>query len=94
MPEFVVAQVRRRRAADGTHRHVVGLCATTGEYFSVRQVVDSINDGAVWTTRIGCRVARIRVVPFCPHTACLASPYLRARVPRTGKDDLDVLDEV
>jgi hypothetical protein len=86
-----VTQVRKEPASDGIHQHIKGVCTTTNDYYTRKQVVDSINAGEVWETSGGGSRARIKVIPYCPYGTCLTSPYITTAPDHTTSNNLDNL---
>jgi hypothetical protein len=71
-----VTKVRREWSADRTHRHLEGVCATSGVHYTRKQVVDGINRGEDWHTSAGGKTAKIKPMHYCPSPTCFASPYI------------------
>ena len=47
MATFIVTRVRKELSEDGTHRHIEGVCTDTGDHYTRREVVDSIDKGNI-----------------------------------------------
>jgi Protein of unknown function (DUF3892) len=93
MTTYVVTEVRKELSADGTHRHIEGVCTDAGVHYTRKEVVDSIKAGNLWKTSAGGNEAVIEPISYCPRTNCYASPYIRTRPDSTKKDNLENLDE-
>jgi hypothetical protein len=93
MATYIVTEVRKALSSDGTHRHIAGLCTEDGTYYARQEVVNSINAGNTWKTSADGYEAVIEPVTYCPHSSCLASPYVRTNPDSTKKDNLENLDE-
>lgn len=93
MATYIVTRVHRELAPDHRHRHIAGVCTEDGQYFRRLDVVDSIQAGHTWRTRGGGEGAQIRVVSFCPHGRCLASPYIQTDPDSSGQDNLEQLGD-
>jgi hypothetical protein len=93
MATFIVTRVRKELSADGTHRHIAGVCTSASIYYARKQVVDSINAGDLWKTSAGQYQATITVMGYCPAAGCLATPYIKTDPDSTGRDNLENLPE-
>jgi Protein of unknown function (DUF3892) len=89
---FIVTWVRKERSADGTHRHIEGVCTGAGVHYTCREVVESIRAGNVWKTLAGGYEAVIEPIEKCPIPSCSATPYLRTNPESNEKDNLENLD--
>jgi hypothetical protein len=92
MTEFVVTRVRKELSDDGSHKHIEGVCTSTGMHYTRTEVVDSINEGNTWKTRADGYEATIEPVRYCPRTSCFATPYIHTNPDSTKKDNLENLD--
>lgn len=92
MATYTVTHVRKELSADGTHRHIEGVCTTDGTHYTRREVVDSIDAGNVWKTSADGYEAVIAPITYCPKTGCYATPYIRTNPDSTKKDNLENLD--
>ena len=92
MATYIATSVRKERSADGTHRHIEGVCTGAGVHYTCREVVESIRAGNVWKTLAGGYEAVIEPVEKCPSPTCSAAPYLMTNPGGTGKDNLENLD--
>ncbi len=88
-----VAKVRKEWSSDGTHRHIEGVCTTTGTHYTRKEVVDGINRGEDWHTSAGGTTAKIKPMRYCPAAACLASPYITTAPDHTTENNLENLPE-
>jgi hypothetical protein len=86
-----VTNVRKETSADGTHRHIEGVCVIDGTHYTRAQVVASINAGNRWVTSAGGSTAVIKPITFCPASACLATPYITTAPDHTPTNNLDNL---
>lgn len=89
-----VTKVRKESAGSGAdrHSHLVGVCVAEGAFYSNAQVVASINGGQEWRTRAADgSSAVIEPLRFCPHSACVHSPYLTTKADKSRPDNLDNL---
>jgi hypothetical protein len=86
-------KVDREYSADGTHRHIAGVCLDTGSSHTRDEVVRSIRVGDEWKTRADGYEAVIHEVSRCPRVACTATPYIATNPDSTKKDNLENLDE-
>lgn len=89
--QYTVTRVRRESSADGSHRHLAGVCTTEPLYYIRKQVVDSINAGNTWRTYSGGSSARIKPMDFCPNAGCLATPYITTAPDHTTTNNLESL---
>jgi hypothetical protein len=89
---YIVTHVRKELSADGSHRHIEGVCTSGGVHYTRKEVVDSINAGNVWKTNAGGYEAVIEPIRYCPRPACMATPYIRTNPDSTKKDNLENLD--
>ncbi len=92
MATYVVTKVRKEVSADGTHRHIEGVCTSANVHYTRREVVDSIDAGNAWKTSADGYEAVIKKIPYCPRPACYASPYITTKPDSTKKDNLENLD--
>jgi hypothetical protein len=90
---FTVTRVRKESSADGSHRHIEGVCTADGTHYTRRQVVDSIDAGNTWKTSADGYEATVRKVTHCPKPRCLATPYIETDPDSTKKDNLENLDD-
>jgi hypothetical protein len=87
-----VTNVRKEASADGTHRHIEGVCTTEGTHYTRREVVESIARGNLWMTRsAGGSTAVIRPINYCPASGCPAAPYITTRPDDQRDDNLENL---
>lgn len=93
MSTYYVNKVRKETSSDGTHRHIEGVCTEVGIHYTRHEVVDSINAGNTWKTRVDGYEATIEPISYCPRAACLANPYIKTNPNSTTKDNLENLDE-
>lgn len=93
MATYTVTKVRKERSADGTHRHIEGVCTDAGMHYTRAEVVNSIRAGNTWKTSADGYDATIEPISYCPVAGCLASPYIRTSPDSTKKDNLEKLDE-
>jgi hypothetical protein len=93
MATYIVTKVRKELSADGTHRHIKGVCTEDGTYYSRKEVVDSINDGNTWKTKADGYEATITALTSCFRTNCSATPYIKTNPDSQKKDNLENLDE-
>jgi hypothetical protein len=92
MATYTVTKVRKETSADGTHKHIEGVCTSDGSHYTRKQVVDSINAGNTWKTSADGYEAVIEAISYCPRASCYATPYLRTNPDSTKKDNLENLD--
>jgi Protein of unknown function (DUF3892) len=92
MATYVVTRVRREASADGTHRHIEGVCTVAGLHYTRKEVVESIAAGNVWKTQVDGYEAVIEPIKYCPKPNCVATPYIRTNPDSTKKDNLENLD--
>jgi hypothetical protein len=93
MATYIVTKVRKELSADGSHRHIEGVCLDSGTHYTRKQVVDSINAGNTWKTKADGYEATITTLSYCPRANCLATPYIKTNPDSTKKDNLENLDE-
>lgn len=86
-----VTRVRKERSADGTHKHIAGVCTTDNYYYTRAQVVAGLDAGASWQTSGGGRYARIKKTASCPHGSCPLTPYITTAPDHTTQNNLDNL---
>lgn len=89
---YTVTHVRKELSADGTHRHIEGVCTVSGTHYTRRQVVDSIDADNTWKTKVDGYEAVITKIAYCPSPACMATPYIKTNPDSTKKDNLENLD--
>jgi len=89
---YTVTKVRKELSADGTHRHIEGVCTSSGTHYTRQEVVDSIKAGNTWKTSADGYEATIATMTYCPKTNCLAKPYIKTNPDSTKKDNLENLD--
>jgi hypothetical protein len=92
MATYTVTKVRKEPSADGTHRHIEGVCTAGGTHYSRHEVVASINTGDTWKTSADGYEATIALIKYCPRPACMATPYIKTNPDSTKKDNLENLD--
>ncbi len=92
MATYIVTNVRKEQSADGSHRHIEGVCVESGTHYTRQEVVDSINAGNTWKTRADGYEATISTLTYCPRSGCLAKPYIKTNPDSTKKDNLENLD--
>jgi hypothetical protein len=92
MATYIATSVRRERSADGTHRHIEGVCTGAGVHYTCSEVVESIRAGNVWKTLVDGYEAVIEPIAKCPIPSCSAAPYIRTNLDSTEKDNLENLD--
>lgn len=92
MATYIVTKVRKELSADGSHRHIEGVCTASGTHYTRQEVVDSINAGNTWKTQADGYEATIKVMSYCPQASCLAKPYIETKRDSTKKDNLEYLD--
>jgi hypothetical protein len=88
-----VTKVRKEVSADGTHRHIEGVCTTSGTHYTRKEVVDGITRGQDWHTSAGGKTAKIKKVTSCPAPACYATPYITTAPDHTTENNLENLPE-
>lgn len=91
--QYTVTKVRRETSADGTHRHIEGVCTTTGSHYTRTQVVETLQQGTVWITSAGGSTAVVKPMTYCPKPACLASPYITTAPDHTTTNNLENLPD-
>lgn len=77
MATYIVTKVRQETSADGTHRHIEGVCTDAGTHYTRKEVVDSITAGNTWKTKSNGYEATITKITYCPEP-----PAGRRRTPR------------
>jgi hypothetical protein len=92
MAIYTVTKVRKEQSADGTHKHIEGVCMSDNTHYTRQQVVDSIDAGNTWKTSAGGYEATIETLKFCPKANCLAQPYIKTLPDSMKKDNLENLD--
>jgi hypothetical protein len=92
MATYTVTKVRKESSADGTHRHIEGICTSAGVHYTRKEVVASIDAGNTWKTSADGYEATITKIPYCPRSACMAAPYIKTNPDSTKKDNLENLD--
>jgi hypothetical protein len=90
MATFIVTKVRKELSDDSTHRHIEGVCTSSGTHYTRKEVVDSINAGNVWKTQADGYEETIKVISSCPK--CSATPYIKTNPDSTKTDNLENLD--
>jgi hypothetical protein len=95
MATYDVVAVRRENAKSGPHRHIIGVCTSTGIYATNQQVVDSIRDGNVWQTSVpGEPKATIKSANTCwTGAGCPIYPYLTTLPDHSTKNNLEQLSD-
>jgi hypothetical protein len=91
MAPYTVTKVRKETSADGSHKHLEGVCTSSGTHYTRREVVDSINLGNTWQTSAGGYSATIKVMGSCPKAGCTASPYIKTNPDSSLQDNLENL---
>ena len=86
-----VTHVRKELSADGSHRHIEGVCTQEGTHYTRAEVVASINAGKVWRTSAGGTSAVIKPLPYCPASDCNARPYITTAPDHTTINNLENL---
>lgn len=87
-----VTKVRKEASSDGSHRHIEGVCTTADIHYTRREVVESMAQGNVWTTRSPSgNTATIRPMTYCQASGCLATPYITTRADNQKDDNLENL---
>ena len=66
MPTFVVTRVRKETSADGTHKHIEGVCTNTGSQYTRLEVVSSIDARNVAKTSADGYEALIEKMRYWP----------------------------
>lgn len=89
--QYTVTRTRKESSADGSHRHIEGVCTNAGVHHTRREVVASINAGNLWVTSAGGTSAVIKPVAYCPAPACHASPYITTAPDHTTTNNLENL---
>jgi hypothetical protein len=93
MATYIVTRVRKELSADGTHRHIEGVWTDTGDHYTRREVVDSIDKGNIWQTSADGYEAVIHAVMYCLQKRCYATPYIATNPDSPKRDNLENLDE-
>ncbi|HTE83895.1 MAG TPA: DUF3892 domain-containing protein [Dehalococcoidia bacterium] len=88
---YTVTHTRKELSADQTHRHIEGVCTSSGLHYTRRQVVDSINLGNTWITDAAGRTAVIKPMAYCPAAGCLATPYITTAPDHSTANNLENL---
>lgn len=91
MNTYTVTRVRKVQAANGSHRHIEGVCTTENLHYTRRQVVDSISAGNTRITIAGGKIARTKPMDHCPARACTATPYITTAPDHTTENNLENL---
>ncbi len=89
---YTVTKVRKELSADGSHRHIEGVCTNAGAHYTRKEVVNSIDGGNTWKTSADGYEATITKITYCPRPACMATPYIKTNPDSTKKDNLENLD--
>jgi hypothetical protein len=89
MPTAV--KVRKETSADGSHRHIEGVCTADGTHYTRAQVAADIDRGVAWSSSGGGATATVRKITYCPAAACMATPYITTSPDYTTKNNLDDL---
>jgi len=89
---YTVTHVRKELSSDGTHRHIAGVCTSTGTYYTRQQVVESLGQGNTWMASANGYEVTIRRRTYCPKPGCEATPYIETNPDSTKKDNLENLD--
>lgn len=92
MAIYVVTKVRKETSADGSHKHIEGVCTNAGIHYTRREVVSSIDAGNIWKTSADGYEAVIEKMIYCPRANCYATPYIKTHPDSTKKDNLENLD--
>ena len=88
-----VTKVRREWSATRTHKHLEGVCTTTGQHYTRGEVVAGIARGERWVTSAGGREALIKPLPYCPKSDCYAKPYITTEPDHTTVNNLENLPD-
>jgi hypothetical protein len=92
MTTYTVTHVRKEWSDQGrSHEHIEGVCTTSGDHYTRKEVVDSIDEGNTWRTVADDDYATIRKMTYCPSAACLATPYIKTDADATAKNNLENL---
>jgi len=84
---YVVTKVRMEQAKD--HEHIEGVCTSDDVHYTRKQVVDSLDNRNVWTTRSPSgATATIRKITYCDSPLCMATPYITTRADNQKDDNL------
>jgi hypothetical protein len=89
----IVTRVRKELSADGTHRHIQGVCTDGGVYYTRQRVVEGIQNHENWQTYGGGRYAQIKPLSYCPAANCIAKPYITTHPDHTVANNLDNLPQ-
>jgi hypothetical protein len=89
MPTAV--RVRMETSADGSHRHIEGVCTSDGTHYTRRDVAAAIDRGLAWYSSDGVATSVVRVMKFCPAASCMATPYITTAADSTTANNLDNL---
>ncbi len=92
MGTYRVTNVRRELSKDGSHKHIEGVCADSVHY-SIREVVESMNQGNTWKTAAGGYEETIVEAAYCHKTNCWVTPYIKTNPDSTELDNLENLPE-
>jgi len=90
---YTVTKVRKEWSSNHSHRHIEGVITSAGLHYTRADVAASIRAGNTWQTSAGGYSATIQAISYCPHSTCLASPYLRTNPDSTKLDNLENLPE-
>ena len=92
MAEVTNVRMEWSGAGSGRHEHIEGVCTADGAHYTRQQVVSGVGRGEDWHTRgsDGSR-AKIKELRFCPHAACLTTPYITTAPDHTLANNLDKL---
>lgn len=63
--QFTVTRVRRESSADGSHKHLEGVCTTSNSHYTRKEVVDSIKAGNTWVTSDHSTENNLENLPDC-----------------------------
>lgn len=90
---YYVNRVHKASASDRTHQHIVWVCLEgSATHYTRAEVVNSINRGDDWRTRgPDGSSARIKSKTYCPHGACMETPYITTEPDHTVVNNLDNL---
>lgn len=88
---YYVTEVRKEKTADGSHEHIEGVCTEAGVHFTRAQVVQNIEAGNVWKTKVAGVDATIRRLDSCPRTNCSATPYITTKADNSIDNNLENL---
>jgi hypothetical protein len=98
MAKYYVTKVRKETGTGTggtTHKHIVGVITDSGALYKNQQVVDSIDAGNEWYTRVpGEPDAKITKLARCDRAAgCSHKPYLTTAPDHSKKNNLEALPE-